>query len=157
MRIRAARDFQLPCSFVGFLRRFLVRLQFGDAGLQHQAGGIALPHNREVINVVARQYKLDDKEGVDNPVGSTGYRLEVEATVVTGASSNILNLTNCILFGNFGTPPVPAMRSLTSGPSRMATYATRLFSSRSWKTRRSCLMSRWTDTTMHRPACGNRG
>ncbi len=62
-----------------------------------QAGSIALPHNREVINVVARQYKLDDKEGVDNPVGSTGYRLEVEATVVTGASSNILNLTNCVL------------------------------------------------------------
>lgn len=62
-----------------------------------QAGSIALPHNREVINVIARQYKLDDKEGVDNPVGSTGYRLEVEATVITGASSNILNLTNCIL------------------------------------------------------------
>ena len=62
-----------------------------------QAGSIALPHNREVVNVVARQYKLDDKEGVDNPVGSAGYRLEVEATVVTGASSNILNLTNCIL------------------------------------------------------------
>ncbi len=62
-----------------------------------QAGSIALPHNREVINVVARQYKLDDKEGVDNPVGSAGYRLEVEATVVTGASSNILNLTNCVL------------------------------------------------------------
>lgn len=62
-----------------------------------QAGGIALPHNREVINVVARRYRLDDKEGVDNPVGSTGYRLEVEATVVTGAASNILNLTNCVL------------------------------------------------------------
>ena len=50
-----------------------------------------------MINVVARQYKLDDKEGIDNPVGSMGYRLEVEATVVTGASSNIQNLTNCIL------------------------------------------------------------
>ena len=62
-----------------------------------QAGGIALPHNREIVNVVARQYRLDDKEGVDNPVGSTGYRLEVEATVTTGASSNILNLTNCVL------------------------------------------------------------
>ena len=62
-----------------------------------QAGGIALPHNREVINVVARQYRLDDKEGVDNPVGSSGYRLEVEATVTTGAASNILNLTNCVL------------------------------------------------------------
>jgi cell division protein FtsA len=62
-----------------------------------QAGGIALPHNREVINVVARQYRLDDKEGVDNPIGSTGYRLEVEATVTTGAASNILNLSNCVL------------------------------------------------------------
>ena len=62
-----------------------------------QAGGIALPHNREIINVVARQYRLDDKEGVDNPVGATGYRLEVEATVTTGAASNILNLTNCVL------------------------------------------------------------
>ncbi len=61
-----------------------------------QARNIALPHNREVINAVARAYVVDDQNGILDPVGMYGYRLEVEANIITGATSAITNLINCI-------------------------------------------------------------
>lgn len=61
-----------------------------------QARTMAMPHNREIINVVPRSYTVDDESGIQNPVGMFGYRLEVDASVITGATSAIANLTNCI-------------------------------------------------------------
>ncbi len=61
-----------------------------------QARTMAMPHNREIINVVPRSYTVDDETGIQNPVGMFGYRLEVDASVITGATSAIANLTNCV-------------------------------------------------------------
>jgi cell division protein FtsA len=61
-----------------------------------QARNIALPHNRDIIHVVPRSYSVDDQKGIENPVGMFGYRLEVDASIVTGASSAITNLVNCV-------------------------------------------------------------
>ncbi len=61
-----------------------------------QARTIAMPHNREIINVVARTFTVDDEAGIQNPVGMFGYRLEVDASIITGATSAIANLTNCV-------------------------------------------------------------
>jgi cell division protein FtsA len=61
-----------------------------------QARNIALPHNREIINAVARTYTVDDQQGILNPVGMFGYRLEVDASIITGAASAITNLINCV-------------------------------------------------------------
>ena len=61
-----------------------------------EARNIALPHNREIINAVARSYTVDDQRGILDPVGMFGYRLEVEANIITGATSAITNLINCV-------------------------------------------------------------
>ncbi len=61
-----------------------------------QARNIALPHNREIINAVARTYTVDDQQGILNPIGMFGYRLEVDASIITGAASAITNLVNCV-------------------------------------------------------------
>lgn len=61
-----------------------------------QARTIAMPHNREIINAVPRSYTVDDDDGIQNPVGMFGYRLEVDASIITGATSAIANLTNCV-------------------------------------------------------------
>jgi cell division protein FtsA len=61
-----------------------------------QARNIALPHNREIINAVPRSYMVDDQRGILDPVGMFGYRLEVEANIITGATSAITNLINCV-------------------------------------------------------------
>jgi cell division protein FtsA len=61
-----------------------------------QARNIALPHNRDIIHVVPRSYSVDDQKGIENPVGMFGYRLEVDASIITGASSSITTLVNCV-------------------------------------------------------------
>ncbi len=61
-----------------------------------QAKGIALAHNREIIHAVPRSYSLDDQSGIQDPVGMAGYRLEVDAIIITGASTAVVNLVNCV-------------------------------------------------------------
>ncbi|MGG6309933.1 cell division protein FtsA [Paenibacillus macerans] len=57
---------------------------------------IALPPEREIIDVVAKQYVVDGLEGISDPRGMIGVRLEVEATIVTGAKTAIHNLLRCV-------------------------------------------------------------
>jgi len=60
------------------------------------AQAIAVPHSREIVHVIPRSYTLDGQEGVRDPVGMMGFRLEVEAHVVTGAVPSIRNLVQCV-------------------------------------------------------------
>ncbi len=60
------------------------------------ARAIAVPHNQEVVHVIPRGYVVDGQGGVRDPVGMHGFRLEVEAHVVTGSSSAIQNLVKCV-------------------------------------------------------------
>lgn len=57
------------------------------------ARAIALPPNRELIHVIPRKYVIDGQEGVTDPVGMSGIRLEVETLVIGGATSAIKNLS----------------------------------------------------------------
>jgi cell division protein FtsA len=57
---------------------------------------IALPPEREIIGVVPKQFIVDGLEGIQDPRGMIGVRLEVEATIVTGAKTAIHNLLRCV-------------------------------------------------------------
>ena len=57
------------------------------------AQAISIPHNREIVHLVPRAYKLDDQEDVRSPIGLHGYRLEVEAHIVTAATPALMNLS----------------------------------------------------------------
>jgi len=60
------------------------------------AQAIAVPHNREIVHVIPRSFTLDGQEGVRDPVGMVGFRLEVETHIVTGAVASIRNLVQCV-------------------------------------------------------------
>ncbi len=60
------------------------------------ARSIAMPHNRELIHAIPRGYTVDGQDGVRNPLGLTGFRLEVDAHIVSGASACIHNLVKCV-------------------------------------------------------------
>jgi len=60
------------------------------------AHAIAVPHNQEVVHVVPRGYVVDGQSGVRDPVGMYGFRLEVEAHIITGSSTSIRNLVKCV-------------------------------------------------------------
>lgn len=51
-----------------------------------------LPTNREIIQVFAKNYRLDGQENIKDPVGMHGVRLEVDTHIVTAATPNLRNL-----------------------------------------------------------------
>jgi len=52
---------------------------------------ITLPQDRKIIHVLPRQYIVDGYNGILDPVGMFGSRLEVETSIVTGARASIQN------------------------------------------------------------------
>lgn len=60
------------------------------------AQAIAIPHNQEVLHVIPRSYSIDGQDGIREPMGMHGFRLELEAHIITGASTAVQNLTKCI-------------------------------------------------------------
>jgi len=60
------------------------------------ARAIAIPHNREIIHILPRDYTLDGVTGVREPLGMQGFRLEVEAHIVTAAIPSLHNLIKCV-------------------------------------------------------------
>ncbi len=57
---------------------------------------MALPAGRDMLHVVPRSYTVDGQEGIRNPVGLSGFRLDVETHVVTCASNVRENLIRCV-------------------------------------------------------------
>ncbi len=60
------------------------------------AEAVALPHNRRILHTIPREYIVDGQGGIRNPLGMMGYRLEVEAHIVTAADTAISNLQRCV-------------------------------------------------------------
>jgi cell division protein FtsA len=60
-----------------------------------QAKAVAIPLDREVIHVLPQEFVVDDQDGVKEPVGMSGVRLEAKALVVTGAVSSAQNIVKC--------------------------------------------------------------
>lgn len=60
------------------------------------ASSISAPPNYEILHVLPKSFTVDSQDGVKDPIGMTGIRLEVETTVIQGLSAQIKNLTNCI-------------------------------------------------------------
>lgn len=56
------------------------------------AKAVPLPTAREILHVIPRYFLVDNQEGIKDPVGMSGVRLECEAHLVTGSSVNIKNL-----------------------------------------------------------------
>ena len=61
-----------------------------------QARSVAIPHDREIIHVIQRGYTVDGQDGIRNPKGMHGYRLEVEAHIITASAATGDNLRQCV-------------------------------------------------------------
>ncbi len=60
------------------------------------AKAVQLPSSREVLHVLARGYIVDGQEGIVDPVGMTGVRLEVDTHLVTGGATAVRNHHKCV-------------------------------------------------------------
>jgi cell division protein FtsA len=60
------------------------------------ARGVKLASDRKLLHVIPRGYAVDGQLGVKNPIGMHGFRLDVEAHIITAAVTSVQNLIKCI-------------------------------------------------------------
>lgn len=60
------------------------------------ARAIALPSSREIIHVIPRTFTVDGQEGITDPIGMTGVRLETDTHIITGPTTSMRNLAKCV-------------------------------------------------------------
>jgi cell division protein FtsA len=61
-----------------------------------QARAVAIPYDREIIHVIQRGFSIDGQDGIRNPKGMRGYRLEVEAHIITASGATVDNLRQSV-------------------------------------------------------------
>lgn len=66
------------------------------ARVTEAAQAISLSSTREIIHIIPREFIVDSQDGIKDPVGMTGNRLEVETNIIHGLSTAVINLTKCI-------------------------------------------------------------
>lgn len=59
------------------------------------AKAINLPSTREVLHVLPREFIVDSQEGIKDPIGMTGVRLEVNTHIITTGGTALRNLEKC--------------------------------------------------------------
>ena len=74
----------------------------------------SVPQERQIIHVLPRQYIVDGYDGIFDPVGMVGNRLEVEANMVTCSATSLENITRCVARANLHVE-TPVLASLASG------------------------------------------
>lgn len=60
------------------------------------ARAISLPSTREIIHVLPRNYSVDGQDGIKDPIGMSGVRLEVDTHIVTSSSTALRNLEKAL-------------------------------------------------------------
>ncbi len=80
---------------------------------------IQLESNRQILQVIPRNYSVDGQAGIVDPVGMNGIRLEVDTHIITGSSPALKNLENAVfrsgvqINGQFIVPIAAARTILT--------------------------------------------
>lgn len=59
------------------------------------AQAVVIPPDREVIHIIPQEYIVDDQEGIQEPLGMIGIRLEVKVHIVTAAVTSAQNIVKC--------------------------------------------------------------
>ncbi|MBL7662823.1 cell division protein FtsA [bacterium] len=59
------------------------------------ARAIPIPPDREVLHILPQEYIVDDQDGIRDPIGMAGVRLEAKVHIVTGSVSSAQNIVKC--------------------------------------------------------------
>jgi cell division protein FtsA len=72
-------------------------IKSSDIGRVNEAArAIALPSSREILHVIPRTFTVDGQEGISDPIGMTGVRLETDTHIITGPTTSMRNLVKCV-------------------------------------------------------------
>jgi cell division protein FtsA len=107
-----ASNYRLDSAYVGVTGRHVtsinnrgvVSINRGDRMVRpddlkrvlNSAQSIKTAADRKLLHIIPRSYAVDGQEGVKNPVGMHGFRLDVETHIITAAVTSIQNLVKCV-------------------------------------------------------------
>ena len=60
------------------------------------AKGVSIPMDREILHVLPQEFVVDDQDGIGDPTGMTGTRLEVNVHVITCSTTAAQNTVTCV-------------------------------------------------------------
>src|SRR5665213_3138858 len=60
------------------------------------AKAVAIPADQKILHVLPQEYIIDSQEGIRDPIGMSGVRLEAKVHIVTGADSAAQNIIKCV-------------------------------------------------------------
>ncbi len=60
------------------------------------ARAVAIPADQRILHVLPQEFTIDGQEGIREPIGMSGVRLEARVHMVTGAASAAQNIVKCV-------------------------------------------------------------
>lgn len=60
------------------------------------ARAVAIPADQRILHVLPQEFIIDEQEGIREPIGMSGVRLEAKVHLVTGAVSAAQNIIKCV-------------------------------------------------------------
>jgi Ethanolamine utilization protein EutJ (predicted chaperonin) len=60
------------------------------------ARAMPIPADQEILHILTQEFIIDDQDGIREPIGMSGFRLEVKVHIVTGAVSAAQNIIKCV-------------------------------------------------------------
>jgi len=60
------------------------------------AKAVAIPNDQQILHILPQEFIIDGQDGVREPLGMSGVRLEVKVHIVTGAVSAVENIVKCV-------------------------------------------------------------
>lgn len=83
------------------------------------AKAVAVPLDREILHVIPQEFVIDEQDGVRDPIGISGTRLEARVHIITGAIASAQNIVKCanrcgLVVQDIVAAPIAAGRSVLS-------------------------------------------
>lgn len=61
-----------------------------------QSKAVSIPPDREIIHIIPQEFLVDEQDGIKDPLGMNGIKLEVNVHIITSANTSVQNLKTCI-------------------------------------------------------------
>ena len=79
-----------------------------------QSKALSIPPDREIIHIIPQEFVVDEQDGIKDPLGMSGIKLEVNVHIVTSAVTSLQNLKSCIERAGVATEEIVLNQIATS-------------------------------------------
>lgn len=79
-----------------------------------QARALSIPPDRQIIHIIPQEFIVDEQDGIKDPLGMSGIKLEANVHIVTSAITSLQNLKSCLERAGIGIQEIVLNQIATS-------------------------------------------